>query len=59
MSDTLKPSNYQPSKAELEEEHDMPGMTDEQIRHAFFGSPPKSIPKREKIKDGHDQPQYA
>ena len=31
----LAPTDYQPSKAELEEEIDMPGMTMEEIRHTF------------------------
>ena len=33
---TLKPSTYQPNKAELEEEQDMPGWSLEQVREAFF-----------------------
>ncbi len=32
----IKSSTYQPSKAELEEEIDMPGMDDEEIRRTFF-----------------------
>ena len=32
----MKPPTYQPSKVEQEEEFDMPGMTDEQIRAAFM-----------------------
>ncbi len=32
----LRPAAHQPSRAELREEHDMPGMTDEQIRDTFF-----------------------
>ena len=32
----LPPQDYQPSKAELEEECDMPGMSDEELRRAFF-----------------------
>ena len=32
----LKPKDYQPSKAELEEEFDMPGMSDEELRRTFF-----------------------
>lgn len=32
----LKPRNYQPSKAELEEEIDMPGMTEDELREAFM-----------------------
>lgn len=32
----VKPANYQPSVEELNEEHDMPGMSDPQIRDAFF-----------------------
>ena len=32
----LPPSDYQPSKAELEEEFEMPGMTPEEMRKAFF-----------------------
>ena len=33
---TLPPSDYQPSKAEMEEEIDMPDMDDDQIRETFF-----------------------
>lgn len=33
---TLKPTDYQPSKAELEEEIDMPSMSDDEIRRVFF-----------------------
>ncbi len=33
---TLKPRSYQPSKKELEEEMDMPGMTEKQIRDTFM-----------------------
>ena len=32
----LPPRGYQPRKAELEAEVDMPGMTDEQVRKTFF-----------------------
>ncbi len=32
----IKSSDYQPSKAELEEEIDMPEMDDEEIRRTFF-----------------------
>jgi len=32
----IKSNTYQPSKAELEEEIDMPGMDDEKIRRTFF-----------------------
>ena len=32
----LPPNDYQPSKAELEEEIDMPGMSDEELRRSFF-----------------------
>ena len=32
----LPPPGYQPSKAELEEEFDMPGLTDEEARRRFF-----------------------
>ena len=32
----LKPSSYQPSKAEMEEEFDMPGLSMNKIRAAFF-----------------------
>ena len=32
----LKPCDYQPSKAEMEEEIDMPGLSLDQIRKAFF-----------------------
>lgn len=32
----LPPPGYQPSRAELEEEFDMPGLTDEEVRETFF-----------------------
>ena len=32
----LPPPGYQPSRAELEEKFDMPGLTDEQVRETFF-----------------------
>ena len=32
----LKSSQYQPKKVEKEVETDMPGMTDDQLRDAFF-----------------------
>ncbi len=32
----LKSSQYQPKKSEKEIETDMPGMTDDQLRDAFF-----------------------
>ena len=32
----LPPKDYQPSKAELEEESDMPGMSDDELRRTFF-----------------------
>ena len=32
----LKPSDYQPTKAEKEEEVDMPGVSLETVRRAFF-----------------------
>ena len=35
-----KPSDYQPSKAETEEEIDMPGADLETVRRAFFRRPP-------------------
>ena len=31
----LGPADYQPSKAELEEEFDMPGMTMDEVREVF------------------------
>ena len=31
-----KPATYQPSKAEPEERHDMPGITAKQVRETFF-----------------------
>ena len=31
----LAPSDYQPSKAELEDEFDMPGMTMDEVRQTF------------------------
>ena len=33
---TLPPRDYQPSKAELEEEYDMPGADIDTLRKAFF-----------------------
>ena len=33
---TMPPTDYQPSKAELEEEFDMPGMSFKELREAFF-----------------------
>ncbi len=33
---TVKPPDYQPSAKELNEEHDMPGMSRKQIRDTFF-----------------------
>ena len=35
----LKPSDYQPSKAEMEETIDMPGADAETIHKAFFTAP--------------------
>ena len=32
----VRPRDYQPSKAELEEEIDMPGMSVKRMREAFF-----------------------
>ena len=32
----LPPKDYQPSKAEMEEEIDMPSMSDKQVRETFF-----------------------
>lgn len=32
----MPPKGYQPSKAEQEEEIDMPGMSDDQLRETFF-----------------------
>ena len=34
----IKPHDYQPSKAELEEEINMPGMSLDEVRKAFLGS---------------------
>ena len=31
-----RPSDYQPSRAEMEEEYDMPGADMEALREAFF-----------------------
>ncbi|MDE0694552.1 MAG: hypothetical protein OXH76_01805 [Boseongicola sp.] len=33
---TLKPASYQPSKADMEEEFDMPEISLDEIRSAFF-----------------------
>jgi len=35
---TIKPSNYQPSKAEMEEEFDMPGADMDTLSRLFFGA---------------------
>ena len=32
----LPPKDYQPNKADMEEEIDMPGMSDEKVRESFF-----------------------
>lgn len=32
----LPPPGYQPSKAELEEEFEMPGLSEEEMRQTFF-----------------------
>ncbi|MCY4261008.1 MAG: hypothetical protein OXC91_12205 [Rhodobacteraceae bacterium] len=32
---TVRDRRYQPSRAELEEEIDMPGMTEEELRNTF------------------------
>ena len=32
----MPPKDYQPSKADLEEEFDMPGMSDKQLHDTFF-----------------------
>ena len=32
----IKPSDYQPTRKELREEQDMPGMSDKQVRKSFF-----------------------
>ena len=32
----MPPGGYQPSKADMEEEIDMPDMSDEQLRKTFF-----------------------
>ena len=33
---TVKPADYQPSRAELKETHDMPGLSRKQVRETFF-----------------------
>ena len=33
---TVKPATYQPSRKELREEHDMPGMSAKRVRDTFF-----------------------
>ena len=33
---TLPPKEYQPSKVEMEEEFDMPEMSEQQLRETFF-----------------------
>jgi len=40
----LASADYQPSKAEMEKEYDMPGASREEIRGAFF-SPVKIVRK--------------
>ena len=32
----MPPPGYQPSKAEIEEESDMPGLSDQEMRETFF-----------------------
>lgn len=32
----VKPSDYQPSRKELREDQDMPGMSDKEVRDVFF-----------------------
>ncbi len=36
IKDKLADSHYQPSKAELEQEYDMPALSDEQVMAFFF-----------------------
>ncbi|MCY4162233.1 MAG: hypothetical protein OXE77_10280 [Flavobacteriaceae bacterium] len=36
LSQKPKPSTYQPNAKELKEEHDMPRLSDEEIRETFF-----------------------
>ena len=43
----LPPSDYQPTKAELEQEFDMPGADMETIRRAFF-RPTKIVRRKAK-----------
>ncbi len=32
----IKPGDYQPTRKELDEKQDMPGMSDKQVRKSFF-----------------------
>lgn len=45
------PSTYQPGKEELEERHDMPGLTKEQVQKLFFR--PFKMNKRS-VEDGNE-----
>ena len=44
------PPGHQPSKAELEEEFDMPGLTDQEMRDTFFR--PFRFVREEPISEG-------
>ncbi len=40
LSEKLADSHYQPSKAEMEQEYDMPGAEMKDLRNAFFKASP-------------------
>jgi len=48
----VKPSDYQPNKAEMEEEFDMPCMTEDELRDTFMR--PFNRRRLRSAKDGKD-----
>ena len=47
-TEKLANSHYQPTKAEMEWEFDMPEMAEEDIRKAFFNPTVPGIPKQDR-----------
>jgi len=45
LTEKLADSHYQPTKAELEQEYDMPGMSEKEVRKAFFNPVAPGRPK--------------
>ena len=45
LSEKLADSHYQPSKAEMEQEYDMPGAEMKDLRGALFNPPQAGRPK--------------